>query len=150
MELEDAKELALELMSDYGLYYWKFKFDYAKIRFGCCDGRKRIISLSKPLVLINDDEVVENVILHEIAHALVGNSQGHNKVFQQQAEGMGCIFTGRYAYDNVIGVPKNVVAKCPNCSREVRRYRMPKRQFSCGKCSSGVFNPEYLLVFERK
>lgn len=148
MELDEARELAFELMSDYGLYYWKFKFDDAKMRFGLCDEISKTISLSKHLVLLNDDEVVTNVILHEIAHALVGNRHKHNSIFQQKAIDIGCIYTSRYCFD-IIRVPKNVVANCPKCGMKFCRYRMTSKKYCCSKCSGGIFNKEYLLVFER-
>jgi hypothetical protein len=149
MELEDAREMAYELMSDFGLYYWKFEFDYSKRRFGLCDGVTKTISLSKPLVLLNDKYVVEHVILHEIAHALVGARQGHNHLFQQKAREIGCEFTQRYLPEDVNPVPKNVIAICPNCGKKSERYRMPSKKYSCGKCSEGKFNEKYLLVYKR-
>jgi predicted SprT family Zn-dependent metalloprotease len=146
MLLEEAKELAFELMIDFGLYYWKFKFDNAKMRFGCCDEYTKTISLSEHLVLINDEVVVRNVILHEIAHALVGCKNKHNHIFQQKAHNIGCEYTTRYCYEDINTVPKNIVATCPKCGNEVRKYRIPSRQKSCGKCSD-KFDFERLLVF---
>jgi predicted SprT family Zn-dependent metalloprotease len=149
MSLEEARELAYELMSDFGLYYWKFKFDYAKTRFGCCDERRKEISLSKHLVLINDEDVVKNVILHEIAHALVGCKHKHNYIFQQKTRDIGCEYASRYCFENVNRVPKNIVANCPKCGNEVRKYRKPSRKKSCGKCSD-KFDNERLLIFQRE
>lgn len=149
MELLYAKELAFELMSDFGLYYWKFKFDYSKRRFGLCDEFTKTISLSEPLVLINDDFVVEHVILHEIAHALIGNRHNHNHLFQQKAREIGCKFSNRYLPEDVILIPKNVIAICKYCGKTIKRYRMPSKAYSCGKCSNGKFNEKYLLEFKR-
>lgn len=148
MELEDARELALELMSDYGLWYWRFKYDKAKMRLGYCDERTKEISLSENLVLLNDDEVVKNVILHEIAHALVGCEHKHNGIFQEKAKKIGCAYIHRYCPKDVVLAPKNIVAKCKNCGNEVRKYRMPSRKKSCGKCDN-VFNEKFILEFKR-
>jgi predicted SprT family Zn-dependent metalloprotease len=149
MELEHAKALAYDLMSDFGLYYWSFKFDNRKLRFGLCDELTKTISLSKPLVLLNGEEVVEHVILHEIAHALVGTRHKHNHVFQQKAQEIGSIFTTRYPSGNIVYVPKNVIAQCTNCGKIFKKYRMPRKDYSCGKCSGGSFNEEFLLVYKR-
>ena len=149
MELEHAKELALDLMSDFGLYYWKFKFDSAKMRFGLCDEITKTISLSEYLVLLNEKEVVEQVILHEITHALVGCKHKHNHIFQQKAREIGCIYINRYCDDKIIRVPKNVVANCPKCGYEFQRYRKPKSKRCCGKCVDIPYQ-ERLLIFERK
>ena len=148
MLLEEARELAHELMSDYGLYYWKFTFDYAKTRFGCCNEYTKTISLSKYLVLINEEEVVKNVILHEIAHALVGNKHKHTSIFKQKAIEIECEFTSRYVNENINTVPKNVVANCPRCGRLFARYRKPKTKRCCAKCSDVPYEMR-LLQFKR-
>ena len=70
MELADAESLALELMRQHGLLpRWKFKFDRAIRRFGCCNEGKRLISLSARLTELNSEYEVRDTILHEIAHA---------------------------------------------------------------------------------
>lgn len=147
MELEHARELALELMSDFGLYYWKFKFDSAKMRFGLCDENTKTISLSEYLVLLNDEEVVEQVILHEITHALVGCKHKHNHIFQQKAREIGCKFISRYCSEDINYVPRNVVANCPKCGYEFKRYRKPKGKRACGKCRHLPFE-ERILNFK--
>ena len=144
MELESAEDLAFELMSDFGLYYWKFKFDRAKMRFGLCDEHTKTISLSKHLVLINDIEVVENVILHEIAHALVGSKHKHNSLFQQKARDIGCKYITRYTSEDVNQVPKNVTALCPNCGHTYKKHRRPKGRRACGRCKELPFKNRLL------
>jgi len=88
------------------------------------------------------------VILHEIAHALVGNKHKHNSVFQQKAHDIGCKYTNSYCFDNINSVPKNVVAKCPRCGHLFKRYRKPSSIGYCGRCKD-VSYEERLLVFER-
>ena len=56
---------------------WKFKFDNAKRRFGCCYYSTKTISLSKSMANLNPNEI-KNTILHEIAHILTGIGNGHN------------------------------------------------------------------------
>ena len=149
MELEVARDLAFELMKQHGLEYrYRFEFDNAKRRFGHCSYQPRFITLSKHLVLLNDYETVKNVILHEIAHALVDSGKGHNWVWREKASEIGCKFIGRFCDNDVITVPKNVVAKCAQCGNEVRKYRMPSRRKSCAKCDN-IFNEKYLLEFKR-
>ena len=48
---------------------WTFLFDRAIRRFGNCNYTKRQISLSAKLTLLNDEPVVRETLLHEIAHA---------------------------------------------------------------------------------
>src|SRR3954463_3770315 len=68
----DARQLARELMRRHGLDGdgWRFDFDHARRRFGCCRYGPKMITLSKPLTLLNGEAEVRDTLLHEIAHAL--------------------------------------------------------------------------------
>ena len=72
MKREDARALARSLMDAAGLTDWRFRFDHAKRRAGACTHTSRTISLSGPLTDLYDEGTIRGVILHEIAHALVG------------------------------------------------------------------------------
>ncbi len=149
MDLEEARELALELMKKHGLEYrFRFEFDNAKRRFGHCSYYPRFITLSKHLVLLNDYETVKNVILHEIAHALVGPGKGHNWVWKKKALEIGCDGERCYSRENTNIVKGKIEAICQKCGYVYTRHRMPSRKRSCGKCDK-VFNEKYLLKFER-
>jgi len=78
MNLLDAKRLTESLMKQHGLTAWRFEFDNAFRRFGICRHRSKTIGLSKRLTSLNDEATVKDVILHEIAHALVGAGHGHD------------------------------------------------------------------------
>lgn len=150
MELEHARELALDLMKQHGLEYrFRFEFDNAKRRFGSCRFNPRFITLSKHLVQLNNYKVVRNVILHEIAHALVGPNNGHNWVWRQKAIEIGCDGERCYDAEKVNPVIGKLVAKCPNCNHIYYKHRTPKGERACGKCRHLPFK-ERLLVFERK
>ena len=148
MELSDAQALALELMKKHGIDHWYFQFDNAKFRFGGCQHNIRLIRLSKNLVLLNEVSVVKNVILHEIAHALVSPKYGHNWVWREKALEIGCDGKRCYSREDVNMVKGKVEGTCPKCGYTYRRHRMPKTQRSCGKCSS-VFDKERLLLYAR-
>ena len=70
MNLYEAAHLARTLMAEHGLGDWSFAFDHARRRFGACNYTRRRISLSRPLVLLNEIDAVRDTILHEISHAL--------------------------------------------------------------------------------
>ena len=147
----EARALALELMKQHGLEYrFRFEFDNAKRRFGSCRFNPRFITLSKHLTQLNDYKVVKNVILHEIAHALVGPENGHNWVWKQTAIEIGCDGERCYSKEDTILVERTLIAKCPNCGKEYYRFRKPRKQYSCGKCSGGSYNEKYLLEFNHK
>ena len=90
MRLEYTEKLARKLMKEHNLTDWSFEFDNAVVRFGCCKYSKKLFSLTKELVLINNRKEIKDTILHEIAHALVGSGNGHNWVWKNKALEIGC------------------------------------------------------------
>jgi len=148
MILNEAEQLALKLMKQHGLIGkgWKFKFDKAKKRYGCCMHSKRIISLSSPLTQIRKDDKVRNTILHEIAHALVGCGHGHDDVWRSKALEIGC--NGQRC-SNDASIKGNWVGECPN-GHVSYKHRMSKAQKSCGICYPSKFNKKYLITFKKK
>ena len=50
MDTREAQALAIELMHTHKLIDWRFQFDESVRRFGCCNYRIKIISLSRVLV----------------------------------------------------------------------------------------------------
>ena len=72
MDIQDAEMLAFLHMEEYELYnhYWHFDFQNKKVALGTCSYRDKRISLSKWYVELNEEDEVEDTILHEIAHAL--------------------------------------------------------------------------------
>lgn len=71
---------------------WNFAFSNAKTQVGLCSHRRRTIYVSKHFARLNDLEVIEQTLLHEIAHALVGSGHGHDRVWSAKARSIG--FTG--------------------------------------------------------
>lgn len=138
-----AQTLALELMSKHGVGHWTFQFDRALRRFGLCKYQPKIISLSHELVELNNADEVQDVILHEIAHAIVGPGHGHDYVWRQSARQIGARGTRCYP-SHVQGVQKKWIGNCPNCGLAFHRHR--RKKISCGRCSR-FFNPDYLIVW---
>jgi len=147
MNITEAHSLAINLMKQHGLTDWKFKFDRAYVRFGSCSSYLKKITLSKPLTELNDESKVKETILHEIAHALVGSRHQHNHIWRNKAAQIGA--KPERCYSLTVTQPKGRwLGKCPNCSREVYKYRKPRVRRSCGKCSN-KWNPAYQLVWKR-
>ena len=149
MELGKARELGEKLMKEHGLDNWTFNLDNAKRRFGCCNYTFRRISLSKYLIELNDEARVKNTILHEIAHALVGHGHGHDSIWKRKALSIGCDGNRCYTEKNTVIVKGTLEAVCPKCSHVHRKFKKPKHQSSCGKCSN-TFDKERLLIFVKK
>ena len=146
MELKNTRELAESLMKLHGLRNWKFEFDSAKRRFGCCSYSDRTISLSRHLVLINSEDCVKETILHEIAHALTPG-HGHDKVWKRKAIEIGSNGKRCYSSEDTNVITGNYIAVCPGCNQTHRRFRLSKYNTSCGRCSKGSYNKNYKLVF---
>lgn len=149
MRTAKAERLAKEKLKEHGLAAsgWRFVWDAARVRFGCCNYRKKVIQLSKPLVRLNDEERVMDTILHEVAHALTPG-QHHNRRWQLVAQEIGC--NGRRCYDDTVAQPKApFMAICGNCGQEHPRFRRPRRSVACGTCCKGVYNEAYKLTFNR-
>ncbi len=134
---------AVALMLKHGLHNWQFGWDRAKRRYGLCDHRRQRISLSMHLTPLSSEADIENTILHEIAHALVGPKHGHDRVWQAKALQIGCDAT---RCGKAVPIPKTFVGTCPHCQTKVYRHR--RSYSSCAQCDS-QFNPAYLLVWQR-
>lgn len=92
MNLLAAQMLANEKLAEHGLILqgWKFEFDHAVRRYGSCSHKKKCITLSEPLTLLNDYADINDTVLHEIAHALVGSGHGHDAVWKDKCVELGC------------------------------------------------------------
>ena len=122
---------------------WSFEFDNAKRRFGCCNYRKKKITLSAPLTELRDESFVKNTILHEIAHALVGGRHGHDNVWRAKAIEIGC--NGNRCSSDV-EIKGKWIGTCPN-GHTKHRHRKPSGSISCGTCSN-VYDPKYTINFK--
>jgi SprT protein len=139
---EKVTALANELFQRHGITNYSFGLDRAVRRAGLCDYRNRRITLSKHLVQSGDLDQIEQVLLHEIAHALVGQSAGHGKIWKQKASEIG------YRHERIDG---NQLAKdvakwrgvCPS-GHEHFRSRKPARALSCKLCAPS-FSRRYLI-----
>jgi predicted SprT family Zn-dependent metalloprotease len=150
MNLPDAESLAWNLLEKHGLHNWWFRFDYAKRRFGSCDYRKRTITLSKHLTLLNPRAEVKDTVLHEIAHAL---TPGDNHGLRWQAK---CLELGAkplrcYELETVKQPEPKYLLVCPRCRQKYPRYRKSKGTYVCHKCcerhNSGKPSRDYRLYW---
>jgi len=151
MQLQDAKTLTLELMAAHELTAngWYFAWNNRRRAFGSCNYARKCISLSRPLVSVNELARVRNTILHEIAHALTP-SAGHGPIWRMKAIALGCDGeTCCHASD--ITMPAGTYqAKCPGCGHVYHKYRRPtsRRRHSCAKCNPHRFDERYALNYE--
>lgn len=90
VKLHQIKLFALEQMDKWGISDWKFVWDIKAVRrYGQCRYKKKEIGITKKLASINTLEETKDVVLHEIAHALVGPGHGHNHVWKSMCRKVG-------------------------------------------------------------
>ena len=88
MNLNEAQTMANELIQRHCPDY-SFRFNNRKSSFGLCDFEHKRIELSRLHTQLEPQENVKNTLLHEIAHALAGYENGHNRVWKQIARSLG-------------------------------------------------------------
>lgn len=86
-----AYVLGMNLLATYGLSPdWVVTFDRAKVRAGLTNFETKTITLSENMIGTVSDHELRNILLHEIAHALVGPLHGHDDVWRAKALEIGC------------------------------------------------------------
>lgn len=145
MELAQAKNLAISLMGKHGLLgVWSFQFHNKKRALGSCNGSRRIIYLSTTFIPQMDEDDVKDVVLHEIAHALVGCNHGHDWTWQRKALEIGC--NGERTNKKNFHVDAKYVAICNCCGHRHVAHKRIKRDSWC-KCTGRSFKQEEKLDF---
>lgn len=146
--LESVRVRADELLTAHlGPGRWTFAFDHAKTRAGQCDFARRRITVSRHIAARVTEDDVEQVLLHEVAHALAGPRAGHGPVWRRTAAGIG--YTGSRLYGGPIASELAPwVGTCP-AGHEHFRYRTPTRPLACARCSRR-FDGRNLITWERR
>lgn len=147
MNLREAEGRVRRLMDQHGLTDWTFRWDRAVRRFGYCLGRQKVISLSQPLVSMNEWPQVMNVALHEIAHALAGPGVGHGRAWKEIALRIGCTGERCYNASEVRAPAARFIGACPGCGVTVQRNR--RKRIACSRCcrshANGYFDARFLF-----
>jgi len=126
---------------------WSFAFDNARTRAGLCNYTAKRISVSRHMALLSEDDEVHQVLLHEVAHALVGKEIGHGPRWRAVAADLG--YAGGRTFDGPIA--KDLapwLGTCP-AGHEIHRHRRPTKPMSCGRCSRR-FDPAHLIRWVRR
>ncbi len=134
LELEAIKRLAKKLMVKHSLISWQFEFDNGSKRAGCCDYRRKVISLSYGYARYASNKEIKNTILHEIAHALVGSKHNHDAVWKAKAIEIGC--SGERCHD-VEFTPPRYIVKCKN-NCWIKTAERKRRDVVCIHCGAEI------------
>ena len=117
---------------------WVFGFDLATSRAGVCRYVEKRIDLSVSYCLAATRAEIEDTILHEIAHAIVGPRHNHDTVWKAKAREIGCV--GERCHRVQHSTPK-WIGEC-GCGQQWFRQTLQRRIMrnrACGKCK-GVIN----------
>lgn len=157
MNLTDAYNLAESLMRQHGLReevpgkFWHFEFSSGKKVLGYCKYSRRTLYLSAPFAKLNGEELVRDVILHEIAHALAPRGAHHGPQWQLVAIRIGARPEACQTGPDMVRVPGKWQARCPGCGTLFHRYRLTKRGTACRACCrahGGGFQERFRLTFQ--
>ena len=171
-DLSEIREKSQHLMADLGKQHlgeclqaigWKFQFDRARRRLGICRwehaGRRvRVISLSRFYAGRMGWSEMEDVVRHEVAHAIDFETRGrsdHGPTWQAIACKVGADPTRLYEGEFVPDRSSKYVGICPSCEIEHPFYRRVIRIHACPACcrahNRGRFAPRYTLrIIERE
>lgn len=128
MDIARAKKLAIEEMDKWGLCTsgWRFILDRAKTRNGACSHFRKIIQLSKWYIRLNEEHNILDTIRHEIAHALVDSSHGHDDTWKLKCIEVGAKPERCKSKKDVNTVKGNYLGNCSFCGVEIHFYKKPK------------------------
>jgi predicted SprT family Zn-dependent metalloprotease len=121
----ETRRLAMDLMVSHGFAGWSFGFNQRKRSMGLCRSARKTIELSIHLVYRNGSTEIRDTILHEIAHALVGQEHGHDAVWKAKCQEIGATPRRCGHSDMPQG---NWQARCGSCRNLFSRHRRPKAQ----------------------
>jgi hypothetical protein len=68
---------------------WSFHFSACKSFLGRCNPMDKTIEISTAFIQSMTDYQIKQVVLHEIAHAMVGTGMGHNFMWKMMASAIG-------------------------------------------------------------
>ncbi len=169
-DIDEVARLARQLMAELGIRLrgktlqatgWRFAFDRARTRLGCCSytavkggrAQRKVISLSRPFSERYGWTVMEDVMRHEIAHALDVDQRGrtdHGDQWKRWAVECEADPTRLYE-DGDVQLPPRYVAICPVCRARTPYHRRPRRAGACAACCSkyngGRYDPRFRLEF---
>ena len=140
-----VRKLAESLMGKHlDLEVWSFGFDSAKKRLGVCKYEESLIALSRYFVDLHSLAEIDQVMRHEIAHAMAGSKAGHSKKWKDIATRIGYTHI-KISGDEIGNATAKLIGSCPN-GHTVYRHRKPKSSLSCSKCSPR-FDRRFLITW---
>jgi len=129
-KLTSIRTLAEGLIVEHGLAGWKFNYNKDQLTAGLCYSELKLIELSALMCITNTIETVTDIILHEIAHGIVGFKAKHNIKWRkkfQEIGGSGLVLFEGNAFAKFISI-------CSKCNHQYGFTKIPKKRKACGMC----------------
>lgn len=156
MNTTEAETLAFLHMEDHGLFdkKWTFSFHNKKCSLGTCSYRRKKIYLSQWFVELNNEDEVEDTILHEIAHALSyerygSDGMGHGRLWKMVCREIGA--RPQRTCKSKLNRPQNHYKYVDTCACGItyKRHRLKSNVgYRCPKCYQNLFvKKKNIVVF---
>jgi len=135
-------------MKKHGLKGWHYATNKRKKTLGLCFSKLRRLELSTNFIRHNSLALVQETILHEIAHAIVGTEHGHDSVWKAMAKEVGA--SPNRTTKNVTMPLGKWQATCGGCGLLFSRHRRPKYPDgnNCRRCGPDLGGLLYRHVTE--
>ena len=147
MNIVQVEKLANSLIQEHLGDEWKLRFTKSIKSFGQCCFNEKVIELARVLCELNEYKHVHNVILHEIAHALVGYEHKHDEVWTAKHKELGGDGIPYCNHPDVL-VKTRYVGICPN-NHLCYFFSKPRRKQSCSKCYAPAYSDKYQFYIFR-
>ena len=137
---ERALARTRELLREHGLPRWEVRVNRRMSRtLGRCDHRTRRIELADWVFQRCPPDEIEDLVLHEVAHALAGPGAGHGPVWKRIALELGARPTACTQADGWTSPaqdrPRKVRLECLACGHLFRRKnRIRVERYRCSQC----------------
>lgn len=135
------------LLEEWCLDGWTVEFGSAKKRLGSCNYNNKVLRFSRVFIAQATWREIEDVILHEVAHAMVGPGHGHGELWKNTAEMIGLDNPSRTMNVDMV-YDKPWVGTCPN-GHTKSQSRAPLRVLACGKCCGKKFDAEFIFDWKK-
>ncbi len=115
---------------------WRFHFEATANRAGVCHHRTKTIAMAVSFALRAGPRDIRDTLLHEIAHAIVGPTHHHDRVWKAKAREIGCSAERCTTIAHSAG---RWIARCASCRRTWVRHRLTarlRRGVRCGRCGT--------------
>ena len=129
-----ALERCRSLMQRHGLDGWTAVLDDSTSRAGAFNYTKKQILLSRLYVRKVDQAALDDTILHEIAHALVGPHHHHDAVWKAKARSIGC--SADRCHTERFSPPRWIVSCNAGCFTRTAQRR--RKRAVCRRCGGPI------------